>query len=296
MNAKSNAGICARLAQAMLAAAVFCFAADAGAANGSGYMKGTGGMSDTPYEIKVVDAYAYRDKDPIDAAKQVTIVILADKAIDAAAITGALDREAAIRDQMDNAKASYVEITMMEGDDSPALNVYVAGTHGNTALSGGFTVALETNDGKRVKGHCSNDAKERKDYPTDLNFAVAIATPDPGTALPADGGDAGKAYVAYVAAIRKGDVDAIARVMEKDRAREFLAHRRDADFQQMLGMFQAMSPKEIHVLGGALVGNRATLDVQGKDSGGNELKGKVRLLKDGDGWRVADEHLTTMLK
>lgn len=296
MNTLSNAGSGACWLQAMLLAVACGFAADAGATNGSGYFRGTKSFSDTPYEIMVADAYAYRDKDPTDAAKQVTVVVLADKAINAAAITGALDREAAIRDQMDTAKASYVAVTLKDGDDSPDLSIHVEGVPGNTAMSGGFKVTLQVNDGKRVEGRCSNDPKSRRKYPTDVDFAVAIATPDPGTALPAGGGAAGNAYVAYVAAVRKGDVDAIAQGMEKDHAQAFLTHRKDADFKQMLGMFQAMSPKEIRVLGGALVGTRATLEVQGKDSDGNELKGNVRLLKDADGWRVADEHLTTLLK
>ncbi len=296
MNTRSNAGRRTRWLPALLLAAACGFTADAGAANGSGYFKGTPTFSGAPYAINVVDAYAYRDKSPTDAAAQVTIVVLADKPLDAAAITTALDREAAIGTQMVNAHGSYITLSLNDGDDSPGLSIHVDGVPGNTAMSGGFKVTSKTTDAQHVAGHFSSDPKTRKNYSVDVDFAVAIAAPDPGTALRAGGGEAGKAYVAYVAALRKGNVDAIAHGMEKDHAQAFLAHRKDADFKQMLGLFQAMGPKEVEVLGGSLVGKEATLDVHGKDGAGNEVKGKVRLLDEGDGWRIADEHLTTVLK
>lgn len=296
MNTRSNAGRRTLWPHALLLAAACGFAADAGAANGSGYFRETPTFSGAPYAIKVVDAYAYRDKSPTDATAQVTRVVLADKPLDAAAITAALDREAAIRIQMDNAKGSYVVMTLVDGDDSPDLSIHVDGMPGNIATSGGFKAVLKTTDAGHVGGHFSSDPKTRGNFSVDVDFAVAIATPDPGNALHAGGGEAGKAYLAYVAALRKGNVDAIARGLEKEHAQAFLAHRGDADFKQMLGLFQAMGPKEVEVLGGSLVGKEATLDVHGKDGSGNEVRGKVRLLDAGDGWRIADEHLTTVLK
>jgi hypothetical protein len=125
--------------------------------------------------------------------------------------------------------------------------------------------------------------------------STPISVPDAGTPLPADGGDAGKSYLAYSTALRKGDVDAIARTMEKERAEAMLAHRKDPDFKQMLGFLQMSAPKEIQIKGGSVKGGHATLDVQGKDADGNEIKGKVRMLKDGNDWRIGEEHLVTVL-
>ena len=64
------------------------------------------------------------EADHSDAAKQNTIVVLADKPIDAASVTDALDREDALREQLRNAKASYVTVTIMEGDDSPCRRIF----------------------------------------------------------------------------------------------------------------------------------------------------------------------------
>src|SRR5262249_53736297 len=102
-------------------------------------------------------------------------------------------------------------------------------------------------------------------------------------------------YLVYFSAMRKGDIDAVARVMQKERAEQMLAHRKDAEFSKQFAFLQAMQPQEIHVSGGSLKGTAGTLEGQGKDAKGNTVEGKVRMVKDGDGWRIGEEHLTTIV-
>src|ERR1700733_2921283 len=73
-----------------------------------------------PYAVKVASGCAFRDKARFDD-KQVTVVVLSDKPVDAAAIANSADRRAALREQMDVAKANYVEWEVSEGNTSPTL-------------------------------------------------------------------------------------------------------------------------------------------------------------------------------
>ena len=154
-----------------LFAAACCFA---GAANVSGSFN----SNDTkygahPYAVKVIDGCAFRDKARFDS-KQVTVVVLSDKPIDAAAIANSADRRATLREQMDAAKASYVEWEVSDGNTSPTLWEHVVTEQGINNLGGMFTATYKANDASHIEGHLSNDPAG-KDYPTDLTFSLPIA-------------------------------------------------------------------------------------------------------------------------
>jgi hypothetical protein len=75
-----------------------------------------------------------------------------------------------------------------------------------------------------------------------------------------------------------------------------LAARREPDFKKNLEMVKLFSPKLVTVKGGAIRGEFADLDVVGKDSDGNVMDGKVRMVKDGTSWRLVSESLTTHVR
>ncbi len=161
------------LVQSLLASAC-CLAASAGTVSGS--FKST----DTKYgahayAVTVVDGYAYRGKTRFDESKQVTVVVLADKPIDATALSHAPDRRMAILEQLGAAKANYVEWEVSDSN-SPTLWEHVVSEHGVNSLSGQFTATYKTKDANRIEGHVGNDPSG-KDYPTDLTFALPVAKP-----------------------------------------------------------------------------------------------------------------------
>ena len=154
-----------------LFAAACCFA---GAASVSGsFNSNDSKYGNHPYAVTVANGCAFRDKARFDD-KQVTVVVLSDKPIDAAAIASAADRRSALREQMNAAKANYVEWEVSEGNTSPTLYEHVATEHGVNNLSGMFTAAYKANDASHIEGHISNDPAG-KDYPTDLTFSLPVA-------------------------------------------------------------------------------------------------------------------------
>jgi hypothetical protein len=151
----------------LLVAGACCIAVSASAADVSGSFNSTDTKYGAhPYAVTVTDGVAYRAAARFDADKQVTVVVLADKPIDAAALTAAPDRRAAVKQQMEAAKGDYVEWEVSEGSNSPTLAEHVASQSGVNNLSDMFTAAYKTNDANHIAGHVGNDPAG-KDYPTD---------------------------------------------------------------------------------------------------------------------------------
>ena len=84
------------------------------------------------------------------------------------------------------------------------------------------------------------------------------------TFSPADGGEPAKAYRAYMAALEKGNIDALAKTMTKERGDELLAHKNDADFKMMFAFIQGTAMKNPKFVKGFVKGDTATLYINGE--------------------------------
>lgn len=251
--------------------------------------------------LVMIDGYAYVKPD-LGAPTKVTSVTLVTVKLDRPGIERALDRGSAIDDQASQAKGTVVELIFGADGTLKRLNAQVraGGTIKALSTSAGFKADIKTNTPERIAGRVRSDGPQsfsNDKFTFDFTFDIAVAPePAPGKPLPAGGGDAGKAYVALIAALQKGDVDAIARFWPKEKAAQMLAARKEPDFKQNLDMVKAFSPKTVTVKGGTIRGDVADLDVVGKDADGNVMDGKVRMIKDGTSWRLEDEKLTTHMK
>lgn len=252
--------------------------------------------------LKMLDAYAYKGPDAFDAKKQVTVVTVSTVKFDRTKIDGALDRESAINEQAREGKGTVIQLVFEADGSLHNLNAQIRTPEGYQSIStsGTLKAALKANTAQRIAGRVQSGGTQtfsKDKYSYDFTFDIAIA-PDlpPGDPLPAGGGEPGKAYVAMVAALQKGDVVKLAQYWPKDKADAMLAARKDPGFKDQLEMLKAFSPKTVKVTGGTLRKDTADLDVVGKDTDGNVMDGKVRMIRDGKGWRVEAEHLTTHTK
>ena len=176
------------------------------------------------------------------------------------------------------------------------VNTHVGDTSGSQSGSGWYTLTLKHNDDKRIEGsfHSNDEADKKSGRYYDLRFALDLpGAPDLGAALPAGGGEQGKAYVAYLAALKKGDIDALAKLMTKARADELLAHRNDKDFKMMFGFIQGQALREPKYVKGNSKGDTATLEYTGKDGDKNDVTSDVSMVREGGAWKLAKESSTT---
>ncbi len=263
-------------------------------ASGLVFADGSGTFYNEGKPIALKGAYAYRMADPFDKSKQITRVVFADKAIDAAALKDASDRDSAIDEQLRG--ATHVDLNLEADGSVQNVNLSMDGYSGSQSGSGWYTLSLKRNDDKRVEGHFqSNDEADKKSgryY--DLTFALDLpGAPDLGSALPAGGGDAGKAYLTYLAVLKKGDIDALAKLMTKARADELLAHRNDKDFKMMFGFIQGQALREPRYVKGNSKGDTATLEYSGKDGDKNDVTSDISMVREGGAWKLAKESSTT---
>lgn len=263
---------------------------------GLAWADGSGSLYQEGKQTALVSAYAFRAPDPFDKAKQITTVVFSDKPIDAAAVNASADRGEAVSDQLRSKDALRVELNLESDGSVQNININGPGFSGSQSGSGWYTLKLVHNDAKRVEGTFkSNDEADKKDgrfY--DLKFALDLAgPPDLGTPLAADGGEPGKAYRAYMAALQKGNIDALAKTMTKERGDELLAHKNDADFKMMFAFIQGTAMKNPKIVKGFVKGDTATLELSGKDGDGNNATSIATMQKEGGTWRMSKESMTT---
>jgi hypothetical protein len=266
-------------------------------ATGLALADGSGTLYEGGKPIALKHAYAYRMPDPFDKDKQITRIVFADKPIDDAALAGASDRDGAIDDQL--REATRVDLNLEPDGSVQNVNTRIGYSSGSQSGSGWYTLSLKRNDDQRVEGSFRSNDEEDKNIGRyyDLVFALDLpGAPDPGAALPADGGEPGKAYLAHLASLRKGDIDALAKSMTKARADELLAHRNDAEFKMMFGFIQGQALREPKYVKGNARGDRATLEYTGKDADGNAVTNTVSMLREGGAWKVEKESSKTTLQ
>lgn len=105
-----------------------------------------------------------------------------------------------------------------------------------------------------------------------------------GKKLPPDGGEAGKAYLAYIKAVNNKDIAAFRKLHKSTEGMS------DADLKERLNYFiNYLCPKDAKVTGGYSAGNRVALHVEGTLEKVKQY-GLVELVKNKDGlWQVGME-------
>ena len=98
---------------------------------------------------------------------------------------------------------------------------------------------------------------------------------------------------AYLAALKKGDIDALAKTMTNERSAELIAHRNDADFKMMFAFIQSSAMQNPKFVKGHSKGDTATLELSGKDGDGNNATSIATMQKEGGTWRLAKESMTS---
>ena len=139
----------------------------------------------------------------------------------------------------------------------------------------------------RLRGHIGFREKKRS-FEVDLDVPVPEKTW--GTPLPPGGGDVGKVYLAYDAALRRRDVKAGLPLIDA-RTKEFW---QKLEKEGKLGNYLDYCWKEKHlemkspeVTGGFLHGDRAVLLIKGE--GVTALHGEALLRRENGAWRFSDE-------
>jgi hypothetical protein len=184
--------------------------------------------------------------------------------------------------------AGLVRLTLGEGGVTGIYAYLPPGTNVSQSGSAFGELKLARNDARGAAGHFTlkNPPEELScELKFDLAYVAPAAKPA-GKPIAAGGGEAGKVLQANLAAMQKGDVDAMLATVSKDQAGQMRAQRQDKDFPAMLEMMKAFAPKRLTVTGGEDFGDRADLTLEGVDQSGGKSKGVAHMVKENGRWKV----------
>jgi hypothetical protein len=271
--------------------ALLCAALSAGAVDrGSGHFRKGEVRIDIRHVIAVVVDEAGTEADTH------TYVYLSDVPMDARKVAAAFHASSAAEQQLGDGSAGYVRICIdAQGGE---CGLYFSHNKPNASFnsSGYGEFNLDPAPAGRIAGHwvlAEPDDFFGETYDFDLGFDVAI-TPPPGKPLPADGGEPGKAYRAWTAAVAKGDVPALRAMVGGDYNGWRLKSEDQDDVKSALKDLRDGSPVEAKILSGRIDGDRAVLWVEGKDRDDILRRGRVQMQRADGGWRYVEADLDSV--
>ncbi len=279
MRKATGFGICL----ALLCAAFATTAAD----RGSGHFR----KGETRIDLKHVIAVA-NDED--DGAR--TFVYLSDIPLDVRKIAAAFQASSAAEAQLGDGSAGYVRICI-DGEGGEC-GLYFSHNKPNASFnSAGYgAFKLEPAAAGRIAGRwVLADPGDffGETYDFDLVFDVAV-TPPPGTPLAADGGEPGKAYRAWTAAVAKGDLPVLRALVGGDYNGWRLNSEDQGNVKEALKDLRDGTPLQARILRGRIDGDSAVLWVEGKDRDDILRRGRVSMQRVEGAWRYMEADLDSV--
>ncbi len=254
--------------------------------------KGSFILDGNTYTITSVQAKT--DENPFEKTKKDVLVLLTDQPV------AESDFDLFTLDTM--AESGTIHgILVRLANEREATGLVVLGT---VQRSGNFVCGFESSafDQSRVAGRVflqKPDESFGRKYTFDIEFETiiqdevqSVIDESSGDPLPPDGGEPGIAYREYEKAIQSGNPQIVKKYLAPEQAKKL----DDPQAANMLGLMKMMRAQDVKIVKGFLMGDRATLTVEGKDpvSSGKTM-GTVRMKKLNEQWVLERESWTSSL-
>ena len=269
-----------RFILAMMVAALALPAHAADPATGSGEFTSRG------LTMPVGSSIAYRGKSQLDK-DDVIIVVVSNGYFDPKWTGGYYDRTRMIEKRWITDRNAVVYLEFKPDGAYKAHHYYFKSGNGCGYCAGGLGV---TSTVKVANGRIAGTLKiEDGDKRADLKVDTPILSDDHGPALPAGGGEPGKAYLAYHEALVTGQPAKIRPTLSKENGKDLDQAVKRGNAADMVGQFTEEHPtKAVKILRGWSKGDTAVLLWDG-EKGQVKLTGEAVLVREGGRWVVDDE-------
>jgi hypothetical protein len=245
------------------------------------------GGSITP---KVAAAYLVRNQ--FNPRQTEVEVILSTMPVDIAKAAADLSPHMAVINDPALKDTNYV-LLWIRGDGQVSMNATFSRTMTQFVdrAGGSLKAELTTNGPEKVAGRIFTSTPVKTmdgtTYTVDLTFSAPVARPPAGTALPAGGGEPGKALLGFFAARQAKDWPALKGALSPAMTEMFVKSYND-DKENLTDMLDTLNfwlpAKDATITGGQLMGEAAVLDVEGVLASGVRALTLVRLIKGSSGW------------
>jgi hypothetical protein len=267
--------------------------AAAAAGGGSGYFR----MADNKQDFK--HAIALSRESSSEPGKRKVNVYVTTHPVDAAQAAAAFDLDSGVTEQLREVGGGMTRLTINPDGSDGGIWFWSSEPSDTFNTSGFGKLTLTTQTASRIEGsHVLAEPEDffDKTYQFDLKFAADVTSADfAGTALGAGGGEPGRAYLAWTVAVAKGDADALREQMGESA--QWMLPKDDAESSKSyIDMLRYSTPIDAKVTRGWLQGDTAVIAIEGKDGDGNEQRGVVRMVKDGERWKEDGKDISTVWK
>lgn len=243
--------------------------------------------------LEPVDSVAWK-VDAKEEQKAFTAIAIADFAIDRAELSAAIDSVNALYMQVNRQEHGNFVIVKLFPPKHCGIFAYLTSEERpqQIELRNDFAATIETARDSRVAGVCQGKGEMFDDaYEFRLPFDL-VPTPiaAPG-ALPAGGGEPGRALVALAKAIETQNFTEARRHLPTEQMPQDGSPPVDMKFY-----FEGLAlnyPKVIVPTGGLLKKDRAQVEIKGTSYDGTKLNGVYLMQKFGDDWRIVAQSLYT---
>jgi hypothetical protein len=253
---------------------------------------------------KVAAAYVVRDQ--FNPREKRIEVILSTAPVDVGKAVADLSPHTAVINDPALKDTNYV-LLWIGSDGQVSMNATFSKTMtqfvDRASADGALRVQLTTNTPDKVAGRIFTPAPVKtmggSTYTADLTFSAPVAKAAAGTALPAGGGDPGKALLGFMTARQKKDWPALKAALSPAASEKFIKSYND-DKENLTDTLETLNfwlpAKETKITGGTLTGEVAVLDVEGVMASGVKALTLVRLIKGPSGWLFDSAAMAGMLQ
>jgi hypothetical protein len=252
---------------------------------------------------KVAAAFVVRDQ--FNPRQSQVEVILSSAAVDVAKAATELSPHTAVINDPALKDSNYILIWIgaggrvsMNATFSKTMTQFVD----RASADGALRAELTTNTPDKVAGRIFTPAPVKtmsgSTYTVDVTFSAPVARAPSGTALPAGGGEPGKALLSFFAARQKKDWPSLKAALSPPASERFIRSYNDdkenlADLLETLNFW--LPVKDVQITGGTLAGDTAVLDVEGVLASGVKALTLVRLTRRPSGWLFDSATMAGML-
>jgi hypothetical protein len=252
---------------------------------------------------KVAAAYVVRDQ--FNPRQRQIEVILSATAVDIAKAVAELSPHMVVINDPALKDTNYVLI-WIGSDGKVSMNATFSKTMtqfvDRASADGALRAELTTNTPDRVAGRIFTPAPVKtmsgSTYTVDLTFSATVAKAPAGTALPAGGGEPGKALLGFFAARQKKDWPSLKAALSPPANERFVKSYND-DKENLTDLLDTLNfwlpVKDAKITGGTLASEIAVLDVEGELATGIKALTLVRLVKRPSGWLFDSATMAGML-
>jgi len=254
--------------------------------------------------IRVTNATSYVVRDQRNARATETEILLSDAAVDPTGIRSALNPHMEAINVAPLKDRNYV-LLWVAADGTVTMNATFSKTMTQflNDTKGGLKVTWTTNSASRLEGRLFSEAPlktmDGTTYTVDLRFGVDVPAPVAGTALPAGGGDPGKALLALLTAAQQKNWTAIRAASGPNALKMFdKSYNTPAEnAESAADLLKAWLPTEkAKITGGQLRGDVALLEVEGEMFPGQQALSLARMVKSGNVWLFEEAVRVGMVK